>query len=201
MAGAEKLIEKILGDARRDADMYLSESEEKKQAMREKLSRDIEKRTAEIDRMAVASISENKKRLAAVYDLEYRKQLLSAKQEIMGEAKALAMQKLMALSSVDYLALLKQRLLSCAVGGQGGIIISKNETRIDNAFIADVNTALKEKYGKGSLTLLDERRDFSGGFIYVDGGLEIDVSLEALLNEAWQQSETEVAAVLFDNKQ
>ncbi len=201
MAGAEKLIEKILGDARRDADMYLSESEEKKQAMREKLSRDIEKRTAEIDRMAVASISENKKRLAAVYDLEYRKQLLSAKQEIMGEAKALAMQKLMALSSDDYLALLKQRLLSCAVGGQGGIIISKNETRIDNAFIADVNTALKEKYGKGSLTLLDERRDFSGGFIYVDGGLEIDVSLEALLNEAWQQSETEVAAVLFDNKQ
>ena len=197
MAGAEKLIEKIIGDAQRDAESFWQEAEDKKKTMRDKLNKDIEKRKAEIDRMAEESVRENKKRLAAIYDLEYRKQLLAAKQEMMGKAKALAMQKLAALPDDKYLSLLKQRLIDCAANGLGGIIVSKKETRIGKAFIDDVNKELKAKDGAGEIKLLDEKRDFTGGFVYVNGGLEIDMSLEALLNEAWQQSETEVAAVLF----
>lgn len=197
MAGAEKLIEKILGDAQRDAESYWQDAEEKKKALRDKLTKDIEKRRAEIDRMADEAIQENKKRLAAVYDLEYRKQLLAAKQEMMSEARALAMQKLAALPDEKYLLLLKQRLIDCAVSGKGGIIVSKNEKRIGQPFLDGVNKALKDKVGTGGIQLLPEKRDFKGGFVYVDGGLEIDMSLEALLSEAWQQSETDVAAALF----
>lgn len=197
MAGAEKLIEKIIGDAQRDAESYWHDAEEKKRDLREKLNRDIDKRKAEIIRMADDAVRENKKRLAAVYDLDYRKQLLAAKQEVMGQAKALAMQKLAALPDEKYLLLLKQRLIDCAANGVGGIIVSNSEKRITKAFVDDVNKALKEKVGKGEIKLLNEKRDMTGGFVYADGGLEIDMSLEALLNEAWQQSETEVAAVLF----
>ncbi len=197
MAGAEKLIEKILGDAQRDAESYWNDAEEKKKVMRDKLNKDIEKRKAEISRLADETVRENKKRLAAVYDLEYRKQLLAAKQEIMGEAKALAMQKLTGLPDDQYVSLLKQRLFACAVSGTGGIIVSKSETRIGQPFIDDVNKTLKAKYGRGEIKLLTEKRSFAGGFVYVDGGLEIDMSLEALLGEAWQQSETDVAAALF----
>lgn len=197
MAGAEKLIEKIIGDAQRDAEVYWNEAEEKKQAMRDKLNKEIDKRKAEIVRLSDEAVRENKKRMAAVYDLEYRKQLLCAKQEMMGEAKTLAMQKLSSLSDDQYLAVLKQRLIDCAASGKGGIIVSKNEKLIDKAFLHDVNKALKKSFGTGELELLSEKRDFTGGFVYVDGGLEIDMSLEALLGEAWQQSETDVAAVLF----
>lgn len=197
LAGAEKLIEKIIGDAQRDAESCWQDAEEKKKALREKTAKDIEKRKAEIDRMADSAVRENKKRLSAVYDLEYRKQLLCAKQEVMAEAKALAMQKLLELSDGDYLSLLKQRLIGCAANGAGGVIISKTETRIGQKFVDDVNKALKAGGGAGSVRLLAEKRDMAGGFVYADGGLEIDMSLEALLNEAWQQSETEVAAVLF----
>jgi len=197
LAGAEKLIEKIIGDAQRDAEMYWHEAEEKKQAMRDKLNKDIEKRKAEIDRMSDDAVRENKKRMAAVYDLEYRKQLLVAKQEMMAQAKALAMQKLSSLPDDQYLSLLKQRLIDCASSGRGGIIVSRNEKRINAAFLRDVNKALKSERGTGEVELLNETRDITGGFVYVDGGLEIDMSIEALLNEAWQQSETDVAAVLF----
>lgn len=197
MAGAEKLIEKIIGDAQRDAESYWHEAEEKKQAMRDKLGKDIEKRKAEIDRMSDEAVRENKKRMAAVYDLEYRKQLLVAKQEMMAEAKALAMQKLSSLPDDQYLSLLKQRLIDCAANGHGGIIVSKSEKRINASFLRDVNKALKNACGTGEVQLLKETRDISGGFVFVDGGLEIDMSLEALLSEAWQQSETDVAAVLF----
>ncbi len=198
MAGAEKLIKKILADAQRDAESLWADADEKKQSLREKSLRDIERRKAEIERMAADSVVENRKRMAAVYDLEYRKQLLSAKQEMMQQARSLALTKLRSLDDASYLKLMKQRLIACAASGTGGIAVAPGETRLNAAFIADVNAWLKQSAGQGSVTLLSEPRSISGGFVYVSGGMEIDVSLEALLDEAWQQSETEVAAVLFE---
>ena len=198
MAGAEKLIEKILNDAQRDAEAAWAEAEAKKQALREKTLREIERRKAEIERMADEAIAENKKRMAAVYDLEYRKQLLTAKQEMMQKAREAALTRLRALDDQAYVALMKKRLLECASSGTGAIAISPGETRLDAAFLADVNAELKKTAGRGELQLLPERRDIDGGFVYIDGGMEIDVSLGALMDEAWQQVETQVAAALFD---
>ena len=176
-----------------------AEAEEKKQALRDKTLREIERRKEEIERLAAQSVVENKKRLAAVYDLEYRKQLLEAKQDMMHKARLLALEKLRTLSDESYLSLMKERLISCAATGKGGIAVSPGETRLDKAFLKDVNAVLKKSAGCGEVTLLSEPRDISGGFVYINGGMEIDVSLEALLDEAWQQAETEVAAVLFES--
>ncbi len=197
LAGADKLIEKINGDAQQDAENIWRDAEAKKRARRQVVEREIESAVAKIEKSTAETIKENDRRLAAVYDLEYRKQLLGAKQVMMEKAKALAMQKLAALPDDQYVSLLKQCLIDCAVSGAGGIIISRNEKRIGQPFIDDVNRALKAKNGTGDISLLNEKRDFEGGFIYVDGGLEIDMSLEALLSEAWQRCETQVAAVLF----
>jgi V/A-type H+-transporting ATPase subunit E len=198
MAGAEKLIEKILSDAQRDAEATWADAEAKKQALRDKTLRDIERRKAEIERQAGESIAENRRRMVAVYDLEYRKQLLAAKQEMMQKAREMAFEKLRALDDASYIALMKRRLTECAASGTGAIAVSPNESRLDAVFLADVNTALKKTAGRGEITLHPERRDIGGGFVYIDGGMEIDVSLEALLSEAWQKAETQVAAVLFD---
>ena len=51
MPGAEKLIEKILSDAQRDAEAAWADVEAKKQALRDKTLREIERRK-EIERMA-----------------------------------------------------------------------------------------------------------------------------------------------------
>jgi len=198
MPGAEKLIEKILGDAQRDAEASWADVEAKKQALRDKTLREIERRKAEIERMADETIAENKKRMAAVYDLEYRKQLLAAKQEMMQKAREAALVRLRALDDKSYIALMKKRLLECASSGTGAIAVSPGETRLNEAFLADVNAELKKTVGRGEIKLLPERRDIDGGFVYIDGGMEIDVSLRALMDEAWQQAETQVAAVLFE---
>lgn len=196
MAGAEKLIEKILGDAQQEAERLWHEAELKKKAMHEELERSIEKQRAQIEKDAEDAIQEKKRRLSAVYDLEYRKQVLAAKQEMMGRAKAFAMEKLLRISDSDYVSLMKKRLLACA-SGKGSIAVSAGETRLNSEFLADVNAVLKSQ-GKGTVTFSPERRDIAGGFVYIEGGMEIDVSLEALLSEAWERSETDVAAVLFE---
>lgn len=197
LAGADKLIEKISGDAQQYAENLWHDAEDKKRIMRQAVEREIEAITAQIERSTAETVKENERRLVAVNDLEYRKQLLAAKQVMMEKAKSLAMQKLVALRDDKYLQLMKQRLIDCAVGGTGGIIVSKNEKRLGKTFLDDVNKSLKAACGTGEIKMMDEKRDFQGGFVYTNGGLEIDMSLDALLNEAWQQGETDVAAVLF----
>lgn len=198
MAGAEKLIEKIIRDAEQQAEKFASEADVKIREMREELERDLQKQKALMEKEAAEAAQEKKRRLAAVYDLEYRKQLLGAKQEMMSKVKALALEKLAALPDARYLEQMKDRLLKCAASGEGSVIISNTERRLDNAFLADVNSELKKSAGKGELKFAAERRDMLGGFVYVSGGMEINVSLEALLNEAWEESESEVAAILFE---
>lgn len=198
LTGAEKLIEKIRDDAQRDAERYWQDAEAKKSVLREALERDINKTTAQIERGTAESAEENERRMAAVYDLEYRKQQLAAKQQMMGKAKNLALELLLALDDAAYIALVKKRLIGCAVSGEGTIAIGREEKRLDAAFLQDVNAELKKTVGKGNVTLLPERRDIRGGFIFVEGGMEINMSVEAQLNEAWHESETEVARILFE---
>lgn len=198
MAGAEKLIEKILGDAQADADRYWRDAEEKRLRMREELMRDIDKKRLLIEKEAEAAAQENKRRLAAVNDLEYRKQLLAAKQEMMARARKLAFEMLRGISDTEYIALMKKKLLGCAKTGVGTIAVSKNEKRLDGAFLSEVNAELKRKTGRGEVAFSPERPDIAGGFIYSDGGMEINVSLEALLDEAWRESEADAAKLLFE---
>lgn len=198
MAGAEKLIEKILGDAKADADKYWREAEEKKLKMRDELLSDIGKQRARIEKEAEAAAQENKRRLAAVYDLEFRKQILAAKQEMMSRTRRLAFEKLCSVSDAEYIALMKKKLIDCAKTGGGSIAVSKNEKRLGSAFLAEVNSELKRKTGKGEVKFSPEKLDIAGGFVYSEGGMEINVSLEALLEEVWQESETDAAKLLFD---
>ncbi len=199
MASADKLIEKIGADAQADAEKYWQESELKKSEAREKLLREIDRRKAEIDELAKKAGVEKRKRMAAVYDLEYRKLLLGAKQEMMQKAKDLAMQKLAELDDKTYKELMTKQLLACAADGTGAIAVSEDEKRLDEAFIADVNKQLKANTGKGEVRLLSEPKDITGGFVYLSEGLEINMSLLSLLSEAWQSVETQVAKVLFED--
>jgi V/A-type H+-transporting ATPase subunit E len=198
MAGAEKLIEKILGDAQADAGRYLRDAEEKKQRMHDELMRDIDKQRNRIEKEAEAAAQENKRRLAAVNDLESRKQLLAAKQEMMARARKLAFEMLGSISDAEYISLMKKKLLNCAKTGRGSIAVSKNEKRLNESFLSEVNAELKRKAGKGEVAFSPERLDIAGGFIYKDGGMEINVSLEALLDEAWRDSEADAAKLLFE---
>ncbi len=159
---------------------------------------EIERAVAQIERGTEETIRENERRMTAVYDLEYRKQLLAARQEMMGKAKDLAMQMLLALPDDAYLSLMKKKLLECAKSGSGAIAVGAGEKRIGEAFLKDVNAELKKTAGQGNVQLLPERRDIRGGFIYVEGGMEVNVSLEALLGEAWRETETDVSRILFD---
>ena len=69
-------------------------------------------------------------------------------------------------------------------------------------FGADVcamaNELLASRGKNASLSLSDDVRDMQGGIILVDGKIEINCSLEALVNSCRDELTGDVAKILFD---
>ena len=60
-----------------------------------------------------------------------------------------------------------------------------------------VNSATAQITGTGLLTLSEQTRPLQGGFIMVDGDVEINCAFETLVRLQREKMEKEVAQVLF----
>jgi len=87
-------------------------------------------------------------------------------------------------------------MLKAVETGDEKVIIDKNESRIDQDLINQVNEQLR-CHGKGNLSLSDQRQDLGGGFILRRGKIKTNVSFEVLLTQARRELEIELAKELF----
>ncbi len=109
-----------------------------------------------------------------------------------------AVDDITALPDDKFCGLMTRLLLECAESGTGEICVAKSDTkRLGEAFLVKANAALKERCGKGEIVLSKDTCDKKGGFVYRKGGMEMDCSVEAVVAQAREQMETEVAAILF----
>ncbi len=193
-----KLIEKILSEAKSTAETEKKNADDK---AREVLTKAEQKAKDAGDRAAANAETEAEerwKRIKSVYDLEHKKDVLAMKRGVLDTAFAKAVDDIAALPDDKFCGLMTRLLLECAESGTGEISVAKADTkRINDAFLAKANAALKEKTGKGEVTLAKDTCDKKGGFVYRKGGMEMDCSVEAVVALAREQMETDVAAILF----
>ena len=81
--------------------------------------------------------------------------------------------------------------------GAEEVIIGKNETRITDSFIKQVNRKLGTGF-KGNLLLARERANISGGFILRRGKVQINVSTDVMVAQARENLEMELAQEMFE---
>jgi vacuolar-type H+-ATPase subunit E/Vma4 len=96
----------------------------------------------------------------------------------------------------EYRALCTKLMLDAVETGDEEVVIDKNEKRIDQEFIKQVNRELGPGY-KGNLKLSDERQDLGAGFILKRGNIKTNVSIDVLLDQARKELEIELAKELF----
>lgn len=125
--------------------------------------------------------------------LECRKELLAAKQEVIDASFALALEKLLSLPEDKYVELLVRLACQAAPSGKGTLIFSQTDRdRVGSAVILAAN----EKLG-GSLTLSGETRPINGGFVLSDGRVEVNCSFETLVRLQKAELTGKVTGVLF----
>ena len=184
---ADKLIERILGEAENDASAARNKAEESCRAVQA----DCEKRMAE--RAQIAAVG-RETAVKGVLDgartraeLDGRKETLSVRRRILDEAFAAAAKELNALLGPRREAILLSLLKKEAASGDV-VMPAKG----DRALIAGLLPQIPLK-----LTLSEKDAPCEGGFLLMGGSYEKDCSLNALMAELRLSEETNVARILF----
>lgn len=228
MEGIEKITAKIIQDSEAEITQLNRETDEKVLAIGESARPQVDKENAEILARGRRMADERLERLKSASKMETRKLELAAKQEVLGEAFDLALEKLCTLPDQDYIALLTKLVLEASSTGREQLVFSaKDRARVGKQVVVAANEALVSQVapelpsavseskvgaflgkvvnsttamvtGTGLLTLSQETRDIKGGFIMVDGDVEINCAFETLVRLQREKLEKDVAKVLFE---
>ncbi len=196
MDGIEKIIDRISGDAQREVDDVLAQARAEADKILSQYQAQAQAEADDILTRGEKAAVERGERLASVAQLECRKDVLRAKQEVIEEAFQLAMDKLTQLPQEAYVSLLADLAVEASSKGTEKLIFSvADRARVGKAVVVAANEKLGDK---GQLTLAQETRPMQGGFILSDGAVEVNCTFETLVRLQRGTLSTQVADVLFD---
>lgn len=228
MEGIEKITAKIIQDTESELAQMMAETEEKIKAIGEGAKAQADRETADTLARGRKAADERLERLKSAAQMETRKLTLAAKQEVLGEAFDLALEKLCTLPEQEYVDLLTRLALKASSTGKEQLVFSaRDRARVGKQVVVGVNeylvsqvapelpgalteskvgaflgkvvnSAAAQITGTGLLTLSQETRNIKGGFIMVDGAVEINCAFETLVRLQREKLEKGVAQVLFE---
>ena len=194
MNGIEKLTQQIAADAQVEIDAILAEAKEKAGAITADYAQRAEKAAAERLTKGTEAAAQREERLISMADMERRKDLLAAKQDMVGKAFDKALEQLCNLPDEECVAILTKLAVAASASGKEQLIFSqKDRERVGKAVVLAANEALKD----GNLTLSEQTRPMAGGFILSDGAIEVNCTFETLVRLQRGEMAGEVANVLF----
>ena len=227
MNGIEKITGQIDADIQKEIDDLTAQAQAQAAEIGAGYDRQAQEQTQAILERGKRDAALRRERLGSVAQLEARKLTLSAKQEMVGRAFDLALQKLVDLPEADYIALLARLAVEASRTGREQVIFSqKDRARYGKQVVTQANEILARRVapklpedltasragamldrvvtgasavlsGTGMLTLAEESRPMAGGLILPDGRVETNCSFEVLIRLQRGALSAEVAQVLF----
>lgn len=189
MKGKQAIIDSILDDARQKAEQVIAEATQKADGVLADAQSQIDGEKLRLEAFAKTRAEEILSRKISVAELETKKYRLSLKQKLMGDCFDEARARLLALSDKEYLGII-EGLLKYAEDGDKVVVCKNDVGRITADFV--------KKAAKGKkVALSDEVGDFCGGIILTQTGYDKNMTFDVLLQQVREESEAEIAAVLF----
>lgn len=194
---AQAILEKIGADGRQAAAVLLKEAGERAEAIRAESEKKIARLREETVSKAQAEAEALELRMHRMAELDERKLLLSAKRQLMDQAFQAALAKLRQMEPEQMEAFFLPMVVSIAKGTESLLVGAQNDAWFTPAFVDKVNAALISALKPGRITVSAERRQGVTGVILLGEGMEINCTLEALLQARRLQLEAEVASILY----
>ena len=196
--GAEKIIEKIIADAEEKAREITSDAQAEAgrivAAANETAAEKKEKSLAEGEKEAVLT----KQRIVSSAHMEAKKLLLQARQDLLSEAFAAALNKIKNMDNAQFERLMTDLMVNLIETGDETVIINEaDKKRLSPDFIYYVNRTVAKEQVPCNVTMSDEARDIPSGFILKRGDVEINATFEALLRQKKDALSAEVVKILF----
>ena len=191
MNGIDRITDRIEADAREQAKAIIAEAEAKCAEIRKENEKKAQERTKDCE-----SGLERRKSAA---EMDAKKSVLALKQDCVAEAFDMAKRRLADMPEDSYVGFLASLAASAAADGSGEIVLSaRDRERCGKAVLERANAALAAKGLTPALTLAADSREISGGLILRQGGVEVNCSIEALVEALKGPMTADVARTLFE---
>ncbi|NLO82556.1 MAG: hypothetical protein GX094_05805 [Clostridiales bacterium] len=198
MAGIEKIKQRIIEDAQREADEIIQAARDKAKGLKEQKEAEAGRLKKQLTKESMELAREHKKRMLTIARLEMRKKVLAAKQEMMNAVFNGVIDRIQNMPDEEYRKVIVSALLNLPLRGDEEIVVSAHdEHRLDQSFLDEVNELLNKQGRKGGLRLAPDRGQFRTGFILRTGGIEINNTFESIVKTVRDELEPQVADILF----
>lgn len=191
--GIETITEKILAEANDDARRIYDKGKYDGRSAVYRIERLIKQKQSDLEEKTSADIENVKQRRNSVAQLEARKMRLAAKQEAIEACFDEAVDKLAGLPEADYIALLEKTIEKLDVQ-EGELLLNARDREKIGAKLLE-RLAKSEETGK--LVLSDETINAAGGFVLRSGTVEINSTLEVMVEAVRDNVMPDVIRSLF----
>ena len=224
MNGIDKITQRIGADTQAEIDRILADAAVQAEAAADKFRTQAEAEDRDLLAKSERAAAEREERLVSAAQMEARKTLLTAKQEMVERAYQRALEKLRSLPQEQYVELLAALLVRASSTGREVVFSPEDREGAGKAAVARANELLAKEaapelplgdgvvanllnkvaagvsafaQGTAMLAVSEETRDISGGFILKDGRIEVNCTFDALVRAEREQTAGEVAKLLF----
>ena len=193
---ADQVINKILSEAKQQAGEITQQASGQCALQKQQTEEELASYRAETERLSEQAGEERLQRMLAGARMSNAKKVLSSKVATLDDVFAKAKEAVSQLPDEQYLALMTDLMKKAVETGDEDVIVGKNESRINEAFIKKINRDLGAGF-KGNLRLSEQRADITGGFILSRGKVRINASTDVLIERLRESMQIELSGELF----
>jgi V/A-type H+-transporting ATPase subunit E len=191
---ANQVVEKILNEAKAQADKITAEANAKLNALNAEYEQELSAYEQQTQQLCEKAAAESKERILAAARMAAWREETNTKRALLNKVIEKTAEKIRTMDDNEYLNLM-ENLITCSVTtGSEELVVGKNEWRLNEDFVRRVNQKLGEK---GKLRLAEEKIDIDAGFILKQGKKRINASLDVMLKVAAQELEGRLSEILF----
>ena len=196
MTGLEKMKSQILDEANRSAGEILEQAKKEADAVMAEARKNAEAECQRISEKSEADAESLKGRAESSCDLQKRKAVLKAKQEVISEILKRAYKKMLASDTETYFDIIRKMLNKYVLPEEGEICFSSDDKkRLPDGFEKEIAAIAAAKGGK--LIVSKEERNIQGGFVLIYGGIEENCTFKAMFDSRRGELSDKVHALLF----
>lgn len=198
MKGIEKITAHIEADAKAEAQEILAAADARVTEIEAANSQKAQDEYWTRVRSGVKECEDRVQRMKRLAAMESKKSILATKQEMVAKAFDMAREKIIGLPAPGYTEFLAGLASESAATGEEEVLFNERDK---NGCGADVikaaNRKLSEKGVKAGLKMSGETRDICGGLILRQGGIEVNCSVETLVELCRSEMSSQLAEVMF----
>ena len=198
MEGIEKITAHIEADAKAEAQSVLNEAGARVSQIdadyRQKAQDEYWTRV----RAGVKDCEDRVQRMNRLAAMESKKAILAAKQDMVAKAFDRAQEMIVNLPADKYTAFLAKLASESASTGEEEVIFNERDKNSCGAAVVNsANARLAEKGIAGKLRVSDETRNICGGLVLRQGGIEVNCTVELLVDMCRSEMSSQLAEVMF----